>query len=71
MARSAAVLSRINRNTAALYFHKLQEEIAFRLEQETPELMCSEIELDESYLGAVREGKRRREAGGDTPIFEF
>ncbi|UXN05425.1 IS1595 family transposase [Bartonella sp. HY761] len=68
-ARSAAVLAGVNRNTAILYFQKLREEIASRLEQETPELMCGEIELDESYFGGVRKGKRGRGAGGKTPVF--
>jgi transposase len=68
-ARSAAVLAKVNRNTATLFFHKLREVIAYRLEQEAPELMSGEIELDESYFGGVRKGKRGRGAGGKIPVF--
>jgi transposase len=68
-ARSAADLVGVNRHTATLYFHKLRETIAERLAEDTPELMGGEIEVDESYFGGVRKGKRGRGAAGKVPVF--
>jgi len=68
-ARSAAALAGVNRHTARRYFHKLREVIAARLAGEAPELMSGEIELDESYFGGVRKGKRGRGAAGKVPVF--
>jgi transposase len=67
-ARTATELVGINRNTAILYFHKLREIIADQMAAEAPFLPC-EIEVDESYFGGVRKGKRGRGAGGKVPIF--
>jgi transposase len=36
---------------------------------ETPELMAGEIEVDESYFGGHRKGKRGRGAAGKVPVF--
>ena len=63
-ARSAAEICVVNRNTAVLFFHKLREIIADNLAVEAPALMAGEIEVDESYFGGVRKGKRGR--GADT-----
>ena len=68
-ARSAAALTGVNRHTARLFFHKLRELIAARLEAETPALLSGEIEVDESYFGGVRKGKRGRGAAGKIPVF--
>ena len=68
-ARSAAEICGINRNSAILYFHKLRELIADKLAAETPDLMAGEIEVDESYFGGVRKGKRGRGAVGKVPVF--
>ena len=68
-ARSAAEICGINRNSAILYFHKLRELIADKLAAETPDLMAGEIEVDESYFGGVRKGKRGRGAAGKVPVF--
>ncbi len=67
-ARTAAELTGVNRNTAILYFHKLREIIAEKLVGETP-FLDGEIEVDESYFGGHRKGKRGRGAGGKTPVF--
>jgi transposase len=67
-ARSAAEIIGVNRHTATLYYHKLREVIAQQLECEAPEL-CGEIEVDESYFGGVRKGKRGRGAAGKVPVF--
>ena len=67
-ARTAAELSGVNRNTAILYFHKLRELIADKLAEETP-FHDGEVEVDESYFGGARKGKRGRGAAGKVPVF--
>jgi transposase len=67
-ARTAAELVGVNRNTATLYFHKLRELVAAKLAQETP-FLSGEVELDESYFGGARKGKRGRGAAGKVPVF--
>jgi transposase len=67
-ARTAAGLAGVNRNTAILYFHKLRELIASRLADETP-FLDGEVEVDESYFGGARKGKRGRGAAGKVPVF--
>lgn len=68
-ARSAAELSGVNRNTAILFFYKLRETIHDKIVNEEPPMMAGEIELDESYFGGRRKGKRGRGAGGKVPVF--
>jgi transposase len=63
-ARAAALLTGVNRHTATLFFHKLREVIAERLDAEAPELLGGEVEIDESDFGGRRKGKRGRGAGG-------
>jgi transposase len=67
-ARMAAELTGVNRNTAILFFHKLREVIADRLAEEAP-FLDGEIEVDESYFGGIRKGKRGRGAAGKVPVF--
>ena len=67
--QSAAELCGVNRNTAILYFHKLRELIAENLAADALDLMAGEIEVDESYFGGVRRGKRGRGAAGKIPVF--
>ena len=67
-ARTAAELVGVNRHTATLFFHKLRETIAERLVAETP-FSVGEVEVDESYFGGVRKGKRGRGAAGKVPVF--
>ena len=67
--RSAAELCEVNCNTAILYFHKLRELIAENLAAAALDLMAGEIEVDESYFGGVRRGKRGRGAVGKIPVF--
>ena len=43
--------------------------IAYYLEQETHEIFDGAIELDESYFGGVRKGKRGRGAAGMAAVF--
>lgn len=68
-ARSAADLLGIQANTAALFYHKIREVIVARLEVHAEEVFAGEIELDESYFGGVRKGKRGRGAAGKVVVF--
>ncbi len=67
-ARTAADLTGIHRNTAIRFFHKLRERIAIK-QQNRVEQFCGSIELDESYFGGARKGKRGRGAGGKVAVF--
>ena len=60
MARTAAALCRVNRKTAAYYFHRLREIVALELEAEAEALVDGEIEVDESYSSGNRKGRRGR-----------
>ncbi len=68
-ARTAARLVGVHRNTAAYFYHNLREIIAYELEKESDELFDGEIEVDESYFGGRRKGKRGRGAAGKVPVF--
>jgi len=68
-ARCAADLVGVNRNTAAYYFQRLREIIVYELEQESHEVFIGEIEVDESYFGGTRKGKRGRGSAGKVPVF--
>lgn len=59
----------IQPNTAALFYHKIRLVIAHHLSLQGDELFNSEVELDESYFGGVRKGKRGRGAAGKTALF--
>jgi transposase len=66
-ARCAAELIGVNRKTAAYYYHRLREVIYQAREDEMP--FAGEIEVDESYFGGRRKGKRGRGAAGKVPVF--
>ena len=66
-ARTAAELVGVNKNTAALFYHRLREIVAARIEDESP--LQGEIEIDESYFGGGRKGKRGRGAAGKVLVF--
>ena len=66
-ARTAAILVGVNKSTASYFFHRLRELIFKALENETP--FSGEIEVDESYFGGKRKGKRGRGAAGKVPVF--
>ena len=61
-ARAAADLMGFQVNTAALFYRKVRMLVAEKLEAEASGF-AGEIELDESYFGGVRKGKR----GGGAP----
>ncbi len=56
--RCAADLVTVNHKTAAYYYHRLREIISYKLSQESNEFLTGEIEVDESYFGGHRKGKR-------------
>ncbi len=68
-ARSAADLLGIQANSSALFYRKLREVIVENLEQQALEIFEGSIELDESYFGGIRKGKRGRAAAGKTIVF--
>jgi transposase len=66
-ARTASGLVGVNPKAAAYYFHRLREIIEQASEDAKP--LSGEIEVDESYFGGSRKGKRGRGAAGKTPVF--
>ena len=66
--RSAADLHGIQANTAALFYRKIREVIVARLEAEAAPF-AGEVEVDESYFGGRRKGKRGRGSAGKVPVF--
>jgi transposase len=67
-ARTVAELVGINRHTATLYYHKLRDLIVAHLADDAP-CLSGEVEVDKSYFGGVRKGKRGRGAAGKIPVF--
>lgn len=57
----------MNKTTAAYYFHRLREIIAD--EESNAGKDFGEFEVDESYFGGKRKGKRGRGAAGKVPVF--
>lgn len=53
-----------------LHSHKPREWIALKL-AETEAWLSGEVEVEESYFGSYREGKRGRGAVGNVPVFGF
>ena len=68
-ALATSIVLGMNRNTVWFYFRRLREIIAYELEKESDEYFFGEIEVDESYFGGARKGKRGRGAKAKTPVF--
>ena len=68
-ARCTSALIHLNRNTVSLYFHRFREIITYELSQEKHDYFHGEIEVDESYFGGTRKGKRGRGAKDKVPVF--
>ena len=66
-ARTAAELAGVHRNTATLFYHKLRETVAQRVADESP--LGGEVEVDESYFGGHRKGRRGRGVRGKVVVF--
>ncbi|MWQ45649.1 IS1595 family transposase, partial [Glaesserella parasuis] len=69
--RSAANLLEINANSAALFYRKIREVIRHHSALEADEVFDGQIELDESYFGGHRKGKRGRGAAGKVAVFSI
>ncbi|WP_300717775.1 IS1595 family transposase [uncultured Brachyspira sp.] len=68
-ARTASAIIGVNRKTAILYYYHLRE-LIFKYETEKEkEIFNGEIEVDESYFGGKRKGKRGRGAKDKIPVF--
>ena len=68
-ARCAASLVGVNVKTACYYYHRLRDIISQQLAKESEEVFKGKIEVDESYFGGIRKGKRGRGAGSKVPVF--
>ena len=66
-ARPAADLLGMPANTTMLFYRKVRHLIAGELAKTFPE--HGEFEVDESYFGGARKGKRGRGAAGKVPVF--
>ena len=67
-ARSAADVLDLQPNTVALFYRKVRNLIVEQAVM-NEELLGGEVEVDESYFGGVRKGKRGRGALGKVPVF--
>ena len=68
-ARAATDLLGIQANSAILFYRKIREVISYHLALEADEVFYGQIELDESYFGGPRKGKRGRGAAGKVAVF--
>jgi transposase len=68
-ARSAANMLGIQPNSAALFYRKVRTVITEHLNEESKEIFNGQIELDESYFGGTRKGKRGRGAADKVIVF--
>ena len=66
-ARTAADVTDVNRHSAIFFFRRCREAIAAHQERQWP--FYGEVEVDESYFGGRRKGKRGRGAAGKVPVF--
>ena len=67
--RSAADIVGIQYNSVALFYRKIRRVITHYLSLESSEVFAGQIELDESYFGGVRKGKRGRGSAGKIAVF--
>ena len=68
-ARSAADMLGIQANTAILFYRKIRQVICHHLALEADQAFEGSVELDESYFGGKRKGKRGRGAAGKVVVF--
>jgi len=66
-ARTAAALAGVNKNTGSYFYQRLRK-LIFENDEDGG-LLGGEIEIDESYFGGRRKGKRGRGAAGKVPVF--
>jgi transposase len=65
-ARATAEITGINRNTVRVFFLRLRRLIA---SQQPSYELSGEVEVDESYFGGIRKGRRGRGAAGKVVVF--
>ena len=68
-ARSAADILDIQPNSAILFYRKIRMVISYHLALATDEVFEGPVELDESYFGGRRKGRRGRGAAGKVVVF--
>ena len=68
-ARSAADILGIHPNSAALFYRKIRTVINYHLALAADGVFEGSIELDESYFGGRRKGRRGRGAAGKVVVF--
>ncbi len=68
-ARSAADILRIQPNSAILFYRKIRMVISHHLALAADEVFEGSVELDESYFGGRRKGRRGRGAAGKVVVF--
>ena len=68
-ARCTAELLGLNSKTAISYFHRLRQLIYHHQMNEFGHIFSGSIEVDESYFGGKRKGKRGRGSSGKIPVF--
>ena len=68
-ARSAADILGIQPNSAILFYRKIRRVISHYLALAADEVFDGSVELDESYFGGRRKGRRGRGAAGKVVVF--
>ena len=68
-ARAVADLLGIQANSTILFYGKIRGVISYHLILESDEVFDGQIELDESYFGGARKGKRGRGAAEKVAVF--
>ena len=68
-ARSAADILGIHPNSAVLFYRKIRMVISHRLTLAADEVFDGSVELDESYFGGRRKGRRGCGAAGKVVVF--
>ena len=70
-ARSAADILGIQPNSAILFYRKIRVVISHHLALAADEVFEGPVELDESYFGGRRKGRRGRGAAGKVVVFNI
>ena len=68
-ARSAADILGIHPNSAALFYRKIRTVINYHLALAADEVFEGFVELDKSYFGGRRKGRRGRGVAGKVVVF--
>ncbi len=68
-ARCVAEIVGVNRNIAIYYYHRLHLLIFAYHKQFEAKLFDGKIEVDKSYFGGIRKGKRGQGSTGKIPVF--